>query len=228
MVLYKLLFYLKRWRYREKVAKTALAPLYQSSPHDANAGFLSTRFVVVDCEMSGLDANKHQLLSIGWVTIEKGRINNGSAKHLLIHAERGAGDSTVVHGLHDTSIAGASSVAAVLLLLINQMKNSVLIFHHAPIDIQFLQRACIHNFRYPLLFSYIDTMALESRKMQRQGKQYSVRLGESRKRYGLATVNQHNALSDAVATAELFLGQVNYLGEAEKLALKHLHLQCAY
>ncbi|SMF56700.1 DNA polymerase-3 subunit epsilon [Alteromonadaceae bacterium Bs31] len=227
MALYKLPFYFKRWKNKDRVGKTALAPLYENIPFTLSRGFLDTRFVVVDCEMSGLDAGKHQLLSIGWIAIEKGRIVNGSARHLLIHAEKGLGDSAVIHGLQAANLAGASSIAAVLLLLIKQMKNSVLIFHHAPIDMQFLQLASINNFRYPLLFSYIDTMALENRKMQMQGKQYSVRLGESRKRYGLPVVNQHNALCDAVATAELFLAQVNYLGSPEKVRLKHLNVQCS-
>ena len=82
--------------------------------------------MVIDCEMSGLNPKKSQLLSVGWVMIEHGRIVNASAKHLLIHADKGTGESSKIHGLLDSSLAGATSVAAVMMLLIKQMPGAVL------------------------------------------------------------------------------------------------------
>jgi len=227
VVFYRLQHYYKRWLNRDTAKGSVLEPLYGQAAINGHQRFTNTKFLVVDCEMSGLDVKQSQLLSIGWVLIEKGRIVNASAKHLLIHADKGAGDSTIIHGLHDSTIAGAKSVAAVLMLLIKQMQDSVLVFHHAPIDIQFLQSASESVFRCPLLFSYVDTMALEKRRQQMQGKHYSLRLSESRKRYGLGSVQQHNALADALATAELFLAQTSYIDRPENLKLKSLAMVCA-
>ena len=118
-MLYKLKYKYRQWRYRQKAHNSPLQPLYEEAPLQPSQDFLSTRFLVLDCEMSGLDPNKCQLLSIGWVVIENGRIVNSTAKHLLIHADRGAGDSSKIHGLLDSSIAGANSAASVLMLLMN-------------------------------------------------------------------------------------------------------------
>ncbi len=178
--------------------------------------------------MSGLDPNKNQLLSIGWVLIERGRIVNASAKHLLIHADRGAGESSKIHGLIDSSLAGASSVAAVLMLLMKQIPGTVLVFHHAPLDMRFLQKAAIENFRCPLLFSYVDTMLIEKQRIHLQGKTAGLRLAQCRDRYGLPAGSQHNALADAQATAELFLAQASYLGKQESLNLSDLSLSCSH
>ena len=159
--------------------------------------------------------------------IEHGRIINTSGRHLLIHAEKGAGDSSTIHGLLVSNIAGANSAAAVLFLLIKQMQDAVLVFHQAPLDIRFLQKAAIANFRCPLLFTYIDTMEIEKRRLHIQGRTMGLRLAQCRERYGLVTGQQHNALADAVATAELFLAQASYLEKGHGLKLSELHLRCS-
>jgi DNA polymerase-3 subunit epsilon len=226
-VFYKLHCQYRRWRFHKKAVGSPVQPLYEQSFTKSSQPLRSTRFLVLDCEMSGLDANRSQLLSVGWVMIEHGRIINSSGRHLLIHAEQGTGDSSRIHGLLDSNIAGAKSAAAVLLLLIKQMQDAVLVFHHAPLDIRFLQKAAIDNFRCPLLFTYIDTMEIEKRRLHIQGRTMGLRLAQCRERYGLVTGQQHNALADAVATAELFLAQASYLEKGHGLKLSELHLRCS-
>ena len=226
-MLYKLHYRYRRWRFQQKASGTPVQPLYQQPLIDASQLFSATRFLVLDCEMSGLDAKTSQLLSIGWVTIERGRIVNASARHQLIHAERGTGDSSRIHGLFDSNVAGATSAASVLMLLIKQMEGAVLAFHHAGLDIRFLQKAAIENFRCPLLFSYVDTMQIEKRRIHLQGKTRGLRLSQCREHYGLETGSQHNALADAIATAELLLAQASYLDRSHKLTLSGLSLRCS-
>ena len=225
-MLYNLLYRYQQYRYKQEADNTPLQPLYTAPIIAMSQKVADTRFLVLDCEMSGLDPKKCQLLSIGWVLIERGRIVNSSAKHLLIHAERGTGDSSKIHGLLDSNIAGANSVATVLMLLMKQMPGSVLVFHHAKLDMRFLQKATLEMFRCPLLFSYVDTMAIEQRRLHLQGKNDGLRLVQCRQRYGLPSGVQHNALADAQATAELFLAQVSYVGKPETLRLAQLSLSC--
>ena len=224
---YKLHYKIQHWRFHKKAVSTPLQALYEQPYIDSSQLFFATRFLVVDCEMSGLDANKSQLLSLGWVIIEHGRIINSSAKHLLIHADRGAGESIKIHGLLDSNLAGANSAATVLMLLMKQIPGAVLVFHHASLDMRFLQKATIENFRCPLLFSYVDTMAIEKQRIDLQGKSMSLRLAPCRERYGLPAGSQHDALADAQATAELFLAQASYLGKPESLSLSQLSLRCS-
>jgi len=226
-VLYKLHHQFQHWRFHKNAVGTPVQPLYEQPLIKASQMFTSTRFLVLDCEMSGLDVKSCQLLSLGWVMIEHGRIVNASARHQLIHADRGAGDSSKIHGLLDSSLAGATSAASVLMLLIKQMQGAVLVFHHAQLDIGFLQKAAIENFQCPLLFSYIDTMGIEKRRIHIQGKTMGLRLSQCRDRYGLTSSQQHNALADAQATAELLLAQSSYLGKEHKLKLSDLSIRCS-
>jgi len=227
VVLYKLQYEYQHWRFHQKAAATPLQPLYKNPIIQPSQLFSATRFLVLDAEMSGLSSKKDQLLSVGWVVIENGRIVNASAKHVLIHADRGAGESSKIHGLRDSNLAGATSVAAVLMLLMKQIPGAVLVFHHASLDMRFLQKATIENFRCPLLFSYVDTMTIEKKRMHLQGKSMGLRLAQCCERYGLPVGSQHDALADAQATAELFLAQVSYMGKQETLSLADLSLSCS-
>ncbi len=224
---YKLHYWLQHRRFYNKARNTPVQPLYDQPLIASSAPLKSTRFLVLDCEMTGLDVKRCHLLSLGWVMIEHDRIINASGKHLLIHAEKGAGDSSKIHGLMDSSIAGARSAAAVLILLIEQMQGAVLVFHHAPLDIRFLQKAALENFRCPLLFPYIDTMEIEKRRLHIQGKTMGLRLAQCRERYGLGPMQQHNALADAQSTAELLLAQASYLEKGHNLRLSELHIRCS-
>jgi len=227
-VFYKLHYWLLHKRFYKKSRGTPVEPLYDQALIDSSQPLKSTRFLVLDCEMSGLDVKRCHLLSLGWAVIEHGRIINSSGKHLLIHAEKGTGDSSKIHGLMDSSIAGARSAAAVLMLLIEQMQGAVLVFHHAPLDIRFLQKEAIENFHCPLLFTYLDTMHIEKRRIHIQGKTKGLRLSQCRERYGLVSGSQHNALADAVATAELLLAQASYLDRGDTLKLSDLHVRCSH
>jgi DNA polymerase-3 subunit epsilon len=226
-VFYKLHYNYRRKRYFKKALGTPVQPLYEQAFIECSQVLKSTRLLVLDCEMSGLDVSRCQLLSLGWVLLEHGRISNSSGRHVLVHTETGAGDSSKIHGLLDSSIAGARSAAAALILLIKQMQGAVLVFHHAPLDIRFLQKAAIENFRCPLLFPYIDTMEIEKRRLHLQGRTMGLRLSQCRERYGLDSIPQHNALADAHATAELLLAQTSYMEKGHDLKLSELNIRCA-
>lgn len=226
-MLYKLQFLLQRQRYAAAATRSPIAGLYQQRPADTGTSVDRVRFLVVDCEMSGLDARKHQLLSMGWVSIECLRVVNASGHHVLIYSEQDTGDSSVIHGLSDSRLAGASSAASALITLSKQVPDSILVFHHAPLDLQFMQQAARRYFRCPLLFSYIDTMEIEQQRYRNQQTNPGFRLAQCRERYGLPNSPQHNALADARATAELLLAQLQYLSGQGGTQLGELPLHCS-
>ena len=134
------LYTFNRWRFRNRARGQPLQFLYDQAPVPARQLFSQTRFLVIDCEMSGLNAKKNQIVSIGWVQIESDRVVNSSGRQLLVQSDEGGGEGRVIHGLLDTDLASAKSAATVLLLLLKQMEGCVAVFHHAPIDLQFLQK----------------------------------------------------------------------------------------
>ena len=205
--------YLHR-RWGAVAAKGPLKVLYEQPYIPQTRPLNELSLLVVDCEMSGLSAQKNELLSIGWVRIDRLSIDYASRRHVLLHTRQSVGDSYVIHGLDDRKIAGAANPGRALSMLAQDMQGCVLVFHHAVLDVAFLQKTAIQHCACPLTFQYIDTMDIERRLLEKQGRTGSLQLNLCRDRYSLPPAFEHNAMYDAIATAELILAQCAQLGAA--------------
>ena len=70
---------LRRLAYRGRVAGTDLERCWQTPLPVTGRDWRQVSFLVVDAEMSSLDVNKGELLSVGWVAVEGGAIALDSA-----------------------------------------------------------------------------------------------------------------------------------------------------
>jgi DNA polymerase-3 subunit epsilon len=71
----------------------------------------------------------------------------------------------------------------------------------------------------------IDTLVVAKRRLDKRDIAYdpsALRLANLRKKYHLPNHFAHNALNDAVATAELLLAQIHHHEHVKKLTLKAL------
>ncbi|GAB6147061.1 3'-5' exonuclease [Desulfocicer niacini] len=177
-------------------------------------------FLALDLETSGLDSERDQILSIGFITLSWNRIFCDKARHRIIRPDENPKNTqTTIHGITHSRLEGAPGFEETLSPILNAMAGKVMIAHYGRIEREFLNRTTLKLIHEPLIFPMIDTMELESRKhpvfrpniIQRwmgKKKSPSLRLSHSRERYGLPRYRPHHALTDALATAELFLAQV--------------------
>lgn len=169
-------------------------------------------FVALDLETTGLDTRRDQILSIGWVCLNNMQIDLSSAQHRLICPQCDIPEqSAVIHHITDDQAAEGESLRKVLSELLPLLAGKVLIAHHARFEIQFLRRACEALFGINFLMPVIDTQAIARRSMERRNQVFQpqeLRLAALRKSYQLPRYRLHNALSDALAAAELFLAQL--------------------
>lgn len=226
-MLYSLTKHMQKLRWQHQANKSILASLYATPPPAANKKINDLSFIVIDCEMTGLNANQDQLLSIGWVEIINGQIDLSTAHYSLIYSEQSVEQSATIHGIKDKELAGGISISRALARLISALNNKVAIFHHAPLDLAFLQKQSMRLFGAPLYCAVVDTMAIEQKRLNQQGTNNSLQLADVRSRYNLSRAPQHQALADALATAELFLAQCSYKGSPELMCLEDLGVRCA-
>ncbi len=141
---------------------------------------------------------------------------------------RGApvGQSATIHGLTDDTVATGLDLAEALAELLAALRGRVLLAQHATIERDFLGAACRRVYGQPLPCVTVDTMALEHRLLDpnwgQELPQGSLRLGAARERHGLPRYRSHEALTDALACAELFLAQTSELGRGRPLTLRQL------
>lgn len=198
------------WRkklHREWQRDASLSALYSTVRFASSTLLMQQKFVVIDCEMTGLDTRNDALLQIAWLTIEGGQLKYGSRISHKIYSERCVGESAIIHGISDSANAGAQSPAVALTQLANELNNAVAVFHHAPIDITFLQRAAEHYLGAPLLFPFVDTLKTEQYRLRRANRTGLLQLDVVAERYGIPATAMHDARVDALVTAQIFLAQ---------------------
>ncbi len=181
--------------------------------------------MAVDAEMSSLDAKTGELLSVGWVVIENGSIALDSAQHHLIRAENSVGQSATIHNLRDFDLVDAHAPERVLGRFLDVLPGKVLVFHNAALDMAFLNKISRRYFNAPILMPSVDTLLQEESLLRRRGQAIrpgDLRLQACRDRYGLPHFHGHNALLDALATAELMLAICKKRGAGGTFALKQL------
>ncbi len=187
----------------------------------AKRDFRQLDFLALDVELSSLQPDTGDILSIGYVPIVKGGIIPARGKHLLISDHGGVGDSAEYHGIRDCDRRLGIALRDAIMQLQHAAGDKPLIFHHARLDLEFLQRAGFRCTSNPL----IDTLQLERRRLMRKpfaDGAHQLRLYQCRQRYHLPDRKAHNAFTDALATAELFLAQCAYMAGGGLLTLKEL------
>jgi len=224
----------KRWWLKNRLKKfikisqlNAALAHYQYLLANMDKPISEVNLLAIDIEMTGLNPKKDQMVSIGVIPIINAQIQPKLAQYKLIKIQGSVGQSAVIHGVLDSDLKHANtlSVEEVLLWLFEQCQDKVLVAHHAPLDLQFLQHALLTTqIHHPRLFA-IDTLTLDKERQLRKHQVLetgSLRLNACRSRYNLPVYNAHNALTDALACAELLLAQLSKMGGSDAIKLAEL------
>ncbi|RRS07759.1 3'-5' exonuclease [Pseudoalteromonas sp. J010] len=172
--------------------------------------FSQAELVVLDLELTGLDPKQHEIVSAGWLPIKNMRIEVKDAQHYLNKEVQSLEQSPVYHGIDSAQLASGYSLKTLLLALQQAIHGNVLVGHNVQMDWAFLKTA-FQQFNLnvkPALM--LDTMQIDKRRVLKQGyplAQDALTLNACRMRYGLPLHQLHDALGDALATAELLLAQ---------------------
>ena len=216
-------WYAKRRARREPLASPVAELLLQPLPA-RGARFEDAEFLCLDIETTGLDPGSAEMISVGWVLIQKGRAELASAETHLVKPQGEVGDSACVHGLTDTDCESGLDCRDVVARIVSLLPGRILVVHHAGLDKVLLDRLCRKFYDVPLLVPVVDTLELERRRLSRRpdGPPLSLQLGALRTAYGLPAYRAHDSLIDAIATAELLLAMVARRGSKNSVRLTEL------
>lgn len=197
---------------RRALAKAAPGPLHDllSTPWPDKASLCAdVPMTALDLEATGLSPGRDHMVSVGLVELRGMSIHLDTALHRLIRTKRPMPeDSAIIHQVTDDQAATGQPLAEVMPQVLERLTGRVLVAHHAWVEQSFLSAACERLYGAPLVIPTIDTQALAQRLMRNRNqflRSTSLRLFNLRSYYGLPRYKAHNALSDALATAELFL-----------------------
>lgn len=165
--------------------------------------------LAVDMETTSLDPRKGKIVSVGWVPVNGGVIDLSGAGYTVVRGAQVAEDAHV-HLLTQEVIDAGEELSIAVTQLRQALQGRALLAHFAALEVGFIEAASREVFGERPRLSVVDTFALERRHMERMGtypRGEDLRLPRVRARYGLPRYGSHNALSDALACAELYLAQ---------------------
>lgn len=158
-----------------------------------------TEFVVFDLETTGLEEKNNAITEIGAVKIKGGKITEHF--HTLIDAEYPVGaEAQQISGITDEMLRGQPKIESVFPDFMKFIKGATLVAHNASFDMKYIKKyasKCL----YEVSNKVIDSLAV-AREVLPQLKHHD--LGALADRFNIV-FHHHRALSDAYATAEIFI-----------------------
>lgn len=161
--------------------------------------------VVYDLETSGLNTATDSVLSIGAATISKNAIPLGNVFEEILGATADLNsESQLIHGLTLKDLADGSPPRAALLRFLQYSTNRIWVAYHAEFDRVMLQKAIDHWLGVTFDPRPFDVAELAPMLFPDKGPAYGP-LDHWLQVFGLTPRERHNALGDAMITAELML-----------------------
>ncbi len=234
MIAYRFLFKLHKYRaerrgfqngYNPEPALTsALSEKQQLSKRatDWNRPLQTSRYVVFDTETTGFyPYNGDEIISIGGVVIENGRICEDQVFHQLVNPFRSIPPAvSEITGITGKMVADKPGVCTVINSFLDFIGDGILVAHNADFDMAFLNIKLNWYTQKEICNPVIDTYKL-SRTMWPELPSHD--LDSLLKKHGIPIEGRHTALGDSLMTARLFLIFLNELEERKIETLKQLY-----
>lgn len=205
-------------RLAEAASDPRLTAFYHAGCPAADTPLGEAPLLAMDVETTGLEPGRDAIVSLGLVPFDLRRIRCQEARYWVVRpSSELSSDSVTFHHITHSDIRHAPPLDAVLGEVLEALAGKLVVVHYHRIERGFLDQTLRRQQGEGLLFPLLDTMDLEARLYPRRrpgmlgrlrGQQpVSIRLADSRERYGLPAYRAHHALSDALATAELLQAQ---------------------
>jgi len=192
-------------------------PFHRPS-QEQTAGFAqlppaAARYAVIDTELTGLDARRDSIVSLGGLRVAGGRIVLSDRFYEEVRPDSAlTASSIVLHGITPEDVRERPEIAAVLAGFSAFCSADILLGHFLEIDLEFLRAAFARAGLPPPANPVLDTWPLydwlSSRAPPDGGpglpRVQDPRLPALAGALGVPCRGEHNALGDAFVTAQVF------------------------
>ena len=195
------------------------------------APLMETDFIVFDTEATGFNVKKgDRLVSLSALRLREGRIDLADAFHALIDPNRSIpNQAAIIHGILPRMVIGKPTLGEILPSFLDYIGGSILVAHHAWLDMNFLNREMNRLYGFPIQNLVLDTVILEqalSLKKTPSDRKPTKKMDDSlialANRYDVPMDERHSSFGDALVTAQIFQHMIKQAQRMGIVCLKDL------
>lgn len=169
----------------------------------------SSRFVVVDVETTGLNLARDQLIAIGAVAVRHGNIDMGDSFEIILQQPAASDrDNILIHGIGGTAQIGGVPPAEALLRFLEFVGKDPLVAFHVTFDETMIKRAARQFLNFDFKHAWLDLAYVMPGFLPELANRHRA-LDDWSSHFKIQNYARHNALADALSTAQLFLAANN-------------------
>ena len=172
---------------------------------NCKADLAGGRIVVVDVESTGLSLADDHLIAIGAVAINGGRIAFADSFEVVLRQEVESGKANIlVHGIGGSEQRAGLPPEEALLAFLDYLDGAPLFAFHVAFDETMLRKACKKFLGFEFRHTWADLAYLMPELFPDYANKYHA-LDDWLTHFSIGNDARHNALADALATAQLGL-----------------------
>jgi DNA polymerase-3 subunit epsilon len=183
----------------------------------------TVRYAALDFETTGLDFRTDTIVSFGVVPVEAGRAVMRRAVHQLIEPlVPPSPRSQTIHELRPLDLAGSPTLTEARATLRDALAERFLLVWFADVEVNFLDAIFgggVRRWRRRTIDVRNLAIAVDGGGVDERDRQ-GYALSATAERWGVPVANPHEALDDALVTAQLFLVLVSKLAAGVEPTLK--------
>ncbi len=201
---------------------------------DKNKKLDDVAYVVIDTELTGLDAKKDSIVSVGAIKMIGGRIEIGNSFYRLVNPKTAlTAESVIIHEITPSEVLHKPDIDSVLSEFLDFCGDDVIVGYCTAIDMEFLNKETKRIIGSKIKNPVVDIQAIQTwmslwnRWEITWPNEY--RLYDIAKYFGISVNGAHNAIIDAYITAQIFQrfipklidSEISSIGDLVKLSDKY-------
>jgi DNA polymerase-3 subunit epsilon len=165
-------------------------------------------YVCLDCETTGLNPRKDEIISIGAVIIKENRVLMSNTFNIYVKPQKSVtGDSIKIHQIRPIDLQNAVEAKVAIRALLEFIQNRPIVGYYIKFDIAMISKYTkeLIGIKLPNRTIEVSSMYYKTRPKNSEYEFIDLKFDTIMKTLNIPELGKHDALNDAIMTSMMFL-----------------------
>ncbi|MFA6788098.1 MAG: 3'-5' exonuclease [Arcobacteraceae bacterium] len=190
---------LRKW-HLSKLKDQQFLFLFDDEPHD--------EYVCLDCETTGLNPRKDEILSIGAVIIKENKILMSKTLNIFVKPSKNVNEASIkIHQIRPIDLEDAVTPQEAIFELLEFIGNRPVVGYYVKFDMAMINKYTkqLLGIKLPNRTIEVSSMYYRTRPKNSEYQFIDLKFDTIMKTLNIPELGKHDALNDAIMTSMMFL-----------------------